>query len=318
MTILPALQGNEKSFDQGTAQLVDVSPDSKILVYIHRVENSANAPTMVLVHGLEGSSNSPYMVNLTRKSMCNGFNVVRMNMRNCGNTLNLTPTLYNAGLSGDVLALVEFLARETELRNFFVSGYSLGGNVVLKLAGELGDNGPAKLRGVCAVSPSIDLSKSIDSIETGLNRFYELRFLLALKRKIRQKSKLYPDRFDVSILQKVKGMRDFDDLLTAPDGGYMGGQHYYREASAIKVLNQIRIPALIIAAKDDPIVPFSSFDSVRENSTYIKLLSPAHGGHGGFIQDKNEVHPLLKGNDRLWAENRILEFCLRVCEETKA
>ncbi len=126
MTILPALQSGERSLDPGKPQLVEVEPGSKILVYIHRVENPESAPTLVVVHGLEGSSSSPYMVNIAAKALRNGFNVVRMNLRNCGNTMHLTPTLYNAGLSGEVLALLVYLQTQTELNNFFVAGYSLG------------------------------------------------------------------------------------------------------------------------------------------------------------------------------------------------
>jgi predicted alpha/beta-fold hydrolase len=277
-------------------------------------DQSANveAPCMVFVHGLEGSSKSPYLLSLASKALRLGFNTVRVNLRNCGGTIHLSPRLYNAGMSEDVVALLEFLQREKHMKKFFLIGYSLGGNIVLKTGGELGMNACNKIAGICAVSPSIDLHASIDSIERGLNRLYELRFMQGLRAKVKEKASLFPDRFDIGKLKSVTGIRSFDELYTAPDAGYQGAAHYYSEASSLKVLEKICVPALIIAAQDDPIVPFASFLSPQVQSKNITLLSPKHGGHGGFIQDKVEVNTQLQIRDRLWAENRILEFCLRI------
>ncbi|HEY9714479.1 MAG TPA: alpha/beta fold hydrolase [Chroococcales cyanobacterium] len=313
MTILPALKASSaKAFVRQEQPLfVDVSPDSKILVHYNATNASAHEfPTMVLVHGLEGSSASPYLLSLASKAVKVGFNTVRVNLRNCGGTIHLSPSLYNAGMSSDIVALLDYLSKTMSLRNFFLVGYSLGGNIVLKTAGELGSNAVGRIAGVCAVSPAIDLSASIDSIECGLNRMYELRFMQGLRAKIKAKAKLYPERYDLRKLKHVRGLRSFDELFTAPDAGFTGADHYYHESSSIKVLENIRVPTLIVAAQDDPIVPFASFLSPKLQSRYITLLSPEHGGHGGFIQHREEFNERLQTSDRLWADNRILEFCL--------
>ena len=229
-----------------------------------------------------------------------GFSVVRVNLRNCGGTLHLTPTLYNAGLSKDIIVIAEYLRREVRTRSVFVCGWSLGGNIVLKAAGELADRGPVLLSGVCAVSPSADLNACIQAIESGLNRMYEFRFLIGLRKKIRAKAKLFPNLYDVSKLSLVNGLRSFDELYTAPDAGYRTALEYYTGASALPLLKKIRIPTLIIAAQDDPIVPFTSLREAP--SDFITLLAPMHGGHGGFIQDALEVNDAIKSRDRAWAE----------------
>jgi predicted alpha/beta-fold hydrolase len=305
------LQRNAESY------YIDVAADSKILAHLNSpVSLAKGAPCLVLVHGLEGSSSSPYMVNLSTKAIEIGIAALRVNLRNCGGTMHLSPTLYNAGMSQDILTVVDYVRLTLGFESVFLVGYSLGGNIVLKAAGELAGNAPSKLSGVCAVSPSIDLNASIQSIETGFNRMYELKFLQSLRAKIRDKAKLFPHRYDVSKLQQVNGLRSFDEVFTAPDAGYEGALHYYREASSLKVIQQLRIPTLIIAAQDDPIVPFETFNAPQLQSQYIRLLSPAHGGHGGFIQDKIEINDLLKSRDRQWAENRILEFCLDTMSKT--
>lgn len=323
MTIFPALNllgppGTETG--EGEPAYVQVSEDSQILVQIHRAANGTDAPCLVLVHGLEGSAASPYLVSLARKAVAIGFNAVRVNLRNCGGTLHLSPTLYNAGISPDIIALCKWLKEEQKFKRICLVGYSLGGNVVLKAAAELGlansnqidlaDATEKLIDCVCAVSPSIDLLTCVIAMETGLNRLYGLRFVHGLKRKVREKSKYFPGKYDLSLLKKVTGVRSFDELFTAPDAGYKGAVDYYEHASSLRILEHLAVPTLIIASQDDPIVPFSSFKSPKLKSEYITLLAPKFGGHGGFIHHKLESNEGLRVNDRLWAENRILEFCL--------
>ncbi|MGH9553584.1 MAG: YheT family hydrolase [Terriglobales bacterium] len=311
MTMLPAFRPTRASELHSTQQslIIDVDSESKVMVHYHKV--NANAPCLLLVHGLEGSSNAPYLVNLTAKALPLGFNVARMNLRNCGGTMHLTPTLYNAGMSSDVIAVARYLRQNMNVSAITAVGYSLGGNVVLKAAAELSERGDPLFTAAAAVSPAIDLHTAVGAMERGINRVYELRFILGLRAKVRAKSAIYPKRFDAGKLKYVTGMRSFDELFTAPDAGYDSALHYYQGASALGRLPNIKIPTLIIAAQDDPIVPFASFRSPQLQSPYIKLLAPEHGGHGGFIHSDVEVNDLIKSNDRLWAENRILEFCMQ-------
>jgi len=311
MTIVPAFQrssiGNLSSTER---LLIDVSPDSKVLVQLDRPkERRADEPLIVLVHGLEASGASPYMLSLADKAVTMGFSAARLNLRNCGDTLHLTPTLYNAGLSQDLIAVVDYLRAQYQFKKVFIIGYSLGGNIVLKAAAELGAAAAERISGACAVSPSIDLKASVVSMERGVNRFYELRFLGGLKDKIRKKAQLFPERFDVSKLKRVTGIRSFDELYTAPDAGFRGADHYYEESSSLAMMDRVSVPTLIIAAQDDPIVPFDAFRDPIFKSNYIKLLCPEHGGHGGFIHKEIEANSSLKSRDRFWAENRVLEFC---------
>ncbi|HEY9777668.1 MAG TPA: alpha/beta fold hydrolase [Planktothrix sp.] len=313
MTIVPALRyvPLHRQTPAPDAVLLDVAADSQVLLHCHLSQRKPEAPILLLVHGLEGSSSAPYLLSLTRKALAAGWGVVRMNLRNCGGTLHLTPTLYNAGMSADVIAVADYIQSVTNSHSIFLVGYSLGGNVVLKAAAELAEGAASRLAGVAAVSPALDLDASVTAIETGFNRFYEIRFLLGLKEKIRQKSALFPQRYDLEKLSKVRGLRSFDDLFTAPDAGYEGAAEYYKEASALTKLERIQIPTLIIAAQDDPIVPFHSFDSkYLQASPYVRLLAPLHGGHGGFINRSSNGGD----SDRHWAENRVIDFCQQAAD----
>jgi len=309
MTILPAFsKSRAKKLDrESEAVLVEVELGCRVLIRKH-VKATGTAPILIIVHGLEGSASSAYVLSLTTKAMAAGFDVVRMNLRNCGGTLKLAPTLYNGGMSNDVLAVSDFLRTQHPGREIILVGYSLGGNIVLKAAAECLDH--KRVAGVCAVSPSIDLEACVGSMEKGFNRIYEMSFLHGLKKKVRAKSRLFPGRFDTSLLARISSMRAFDDLITAPDGGYKNGVDYYTRASSRRMLNKITVPALIVIAQDDPIVPFEIFRSPQINSKYITLLAPAHGGHGGFINNRIETNTYSISHDRRWAENRIVQFCL--------
>ncbi len=308
MTIVPALWNRRlppiktPSFDR----LFQVKPHVQVLANCHFAEDAKSRPTLIILHGLEGSSNTPYVLGLTHKALEQGMNVVRLNLRNCGNTLHLTPTLYNAGLSEDLIAVATELTERDGLQNLFAAGYSLGGNIVLKAASELGADGHAMFKGICAISPALDLAACVDSMEKGLNRFYEQRFLIGLKDKIRMKHKLFPSLYDVSKLKNVTTLRGFDDVYTAPDAGCGDSAEYYEQASALRIIENSQVPILIIAAQDDPIVPFQSFASPKLNAPNITMLTPEYGGHSGFLANADED----ANRDRFWAENRIVEFCI--------
>ena len=154
--------------------------------------NPSERLTMVVVHGLEGSSRSHHVLGNSARAWAAGCNVIRMNMRNCGGTEDLSPTLYHSGLSGDVAAVMQTLAAEKGLAAFALVGYSMGGNLVLKLAGELGENAPEYLKAVVGVSPAMDLAASADALHNVSNRVYEWKFLIGLRRRFRRKAELFP------------------------------------------------------------------------------------------------------------------------------
>lgn len=264
-------------------------------------------PAVILVHGLEGSAQSHYLLGLSRKFLAAGFDTIRMNMRNCGGTLHLSRTLYNAGLSADVVALARYLIKVRRYDQIYFVGFSLGGNMVLKAAAELANRNATWLKGVCAISPSIDLHACVDEIEKGFNRIYERNFLRGLREKILAKNKLFPGKYSIRGLKSIQSIRLFDDLYTAPDGGYSSVSDYYTRASALPMVAQIKVPTMVIAAKDDPIVPFRAFESLNSINSSIKLLAPQHGGHAGFIGYDVIGHE--SSVDRYWAENQVVRFC---------
>jgi len=289
-----------------TERLFEVEPGSRILAKCHWQAEPQRHPTIVLVHGLEGSSESLYMLGIAEKAFAAGFNALRLNQRNCGGTERLTPTLYNSGLSGDpraVLAELTDPSGRDALPEVFFVGYSMGGNLVLKMAGELADQAPGQLRGVCAVNPGIDLAACADAIALPQNFLYEWNFLHGLKRRMRSKARLFPGRYSLDGLGRVRTLREFDDALTAPSFGYRDADDYYHKASALRVVAAIRVPTLILTAQDDPFVSFGTFrDPGVAGNPHITLAAPPRGGHCAFISRN-------AGDERFWAEARVVEFC---------
>jgi uncharacterized protein len=296
-------------------QLVEVSPAtanqiaSQVLCHCHwqpEVVRTAR-PTAIIVHGLEGSSDSQYVVGNANKLWRAGCNVVRMNMRNCGGTEALTPTLYHSGLSNDVLAVMNFFVAQYGLRSMSLIGYSMGGNLVLKLAGELGTAAPATLHSVIGVSPALDLQPSADALHLPQNRLYELKFLHNLLRRFRRKAMLFPRAYDRNRATGIRSLREFDDRITALYSGFTGADDYYNRAAAARVLDRIAVPALILHAMDDPFVRFSdeSRDKIKENPN-ITLMESKNGGHCAFLAQPDGT----TGYDGYWAEHTLLRFLL--------
>ena len=285
-------------------RLFTTEPDTQLLGICHWQEDRPASPTVVLVHGLEGCAESHYMRGIAAKAYRAGFNVVRMNQRTCGGTEQLTPTLYNSGLSSDYREIVRELATVDRLTRIWLVGYSMGGNLVLKAAGEMGASDPA-LAGAVAVCPNIDPTLCVAALERPSNWIYHQHFLSRLKARMQQKAMLFPGKWDLTHLDSMKTISRFDDIYTARDGGYRDGADYYDRAGARHVLHRIVVPSLIITAQDDPFIPYSMFTQpvVRDNPA-ISLLNPRHGGHCGFF------HRGTEREDAYWAENRVVEFLL--------
>ena len=197
-------------------------PGICVLCKCHWQTNRQRALTIIIVHGLEGSSESEYMLGIAQKGLAAGMNVIRVNQRNCGGTDGLAPTLYHSGRSPDVAAVARNLIEQDHISRFALVGYSMGGNLVLKLAGEWGSTGPREFRAVAAVSPAMDLADSADALHLLGNRLYESYFLWHLRRRLRGKARLFPAAFDAGRLRGVKSLRDFDDKVTAYYCGFQG------------------------------------------------------------------------------------------------
>jgi predicted alpha/beta-fold hydrolase len=292
-------------------RLFQVAPTTRVLAHCRWQSEPRNHPTIVAWHGIEGSSDSVYLLETAQKAFAAGFNVVRMNLRNCGETDHLTDAIYHGGLTEDLRAVVEELIERDRLTRIFMLGFSLGGNMVLKLAGEYGDSPPKEIVAAVAVSPSVDLNASANAISLRSNWIYQKDFVKRLKKRVKVKARLYPQIYDASDVHLVRTLREFDDRYTARAHGFLNADDYYYKASALRVIDRIRLPTLIIHAQDDPFIPFAPLrDPAVTGNPNILLLAPEHGGHVAFISRKPRkgVSEDLD-TSRFWAENRVVEFC---------
>ena len=283
--------------------------ETRVVAYCHWQADRRRRPTVLVIHGLEGSADADYVLGTADKAFAAGFNVLRYNVRGCGGTLHLSPRLYHSGLTVDLHFVLRELIEHDQLPELFLIGFSMGGNQSLKFAGELGDEAPRQLRGVCAVSPPIDLESCSRAIARRENWIYEIRFLLSLRRTVREKNKLFPGVYDLNRLAGVKHLWDWDDAMQ-PYNGFRDALDYYAQASSLPFIPRIRVPTLIIHAEDDPFIPFDPFrDSRLLANESVLLPATRHGGHVAFCGRRQP------DEDRAWAENRAVEFC-RLLRET--
>jgi len=242
------------------------------------------------------------MLGLAERAFVAGWNAMRLNQRNCGGTESLTPTLYNSGLSGDYRAVLFELIEKDSLPEIFFAGYSMGGNLVLKMAGELAGAPPRQLRAVAAVCPPVELGVCADAVGLPQNFIYQEHFVRNLKNRMRRKAQLFPGTYDFSAMARVRTLREFDDAVTAKYCGFRDATDYYAQSSALRVAARIDVPTLIVTAQDDPFVPYTSFsDPALVNNPHIRVIAPKHGGHCAFISR-------YAGNERFWAEACLMEF----------
>lgn len=281
----------------------DVAADARVLAHCHWQDASASCPTIMMLHGLEGSSLAHYMRGVADKAWAAGWNVVLLNQRNCGRTEHLSRGLYHSGLTHDPLSVMRELTERDGIEAVVIAGYSLGGNLAMKLAGELGDAAPAALKAVCAVSPTLDLARCVDALERRANVVYQWNFVRNLKARMRRKAAAFPGAFSLEALRGMWTVRRFDEAYTAPHHGFRDAEDYYYRASALRVIDRIRVPALIISAEDDPFVPLAPFSSpeVTNNANITVVITP-HGGHGAYLECATDEY------DGYWAEREILRF----------
>ena len=238
-----------------------------------------------------------------------GWNVVRMNMRTCGGTETLSPTLYHSGLSADVGVVVRHYAERFGLERVALAGYSMGGNLVLKLAGEWGNQPP--LCAVAAVCPAIDLAVGADALHEGLNRIYEWNFLRGLLARYKRKAKLFPGIYaSRKSIGPVRSIREFDDKIVARYWGFRDADDYYDRAAAARVVERIAVPTLTLHAQDDPFIRLlpETRAKLRANP-HVTFIETRHGGHCAYLSRDpgNEIH---------WAEATVMRFLLAATAES--
>ena len=295
------------SLPDAERRMVEVEPGVHVLCECHWQPDRRNALTIIVVHGLEGSSDSQYMLGIAAKGLAAGMNVVRMNQRNCGGTEASSPTLYHSGRSHDVAAVAHNLVEQDQISRFALVGFSMGGNLVLKTAGEWGknDDGPSQFRAVAAVCPALDLAASADALHDKSNRLYEIYFLWKLRRRLRTKARLFPGTFDVARARGVSTLRDFDDKVTAFYCGFAGASDYYARAAAAQVVDRISVPTFLLHAANDPFIRITpeTRQKIRANPN-ITFVETEDGGHCSFLAERD-------GYDGHWAEREVVEFLRR-------
>jgi uncharacterized protein len=286
------------------AKFYDTEPGVQVLVHSQAPAGEVVAHLM-MVHGLEGSSAAGYARSLSQAALEAGCATHRFNMRSCGGTEHLSGrTLYHSGQTSDLLAVIRQLPPGAPI---FLAGFSLGGNVVLKLAGELGALAADLVAGVMAISTPLDLAACVRQLDKPSNALYARRFLARLKQRVRAKERLTPGLFDLSGLDQVRTIYDFDDRFTATAFAFGSADNYYATQSSDQFLERIRVPTLLVHAKDDPLIPFAVYNHpALLTNPCLRLLSVEHGGHLGFIS---------KTRPRFWLDQVLVNWLLEVGQQ---
>jgi predicted alpha/beta-fold hydrolase len=281
--------------------VVDAGDDVRLLARVTWQEGRRDArPALVVIHGLGGCDAAGYAVATGRLARQRGWHVARMNMRGAGDAEALCPRLYNAGLDGDLLAVLAALAPHTPV--LAVVGFSLGANLALLALARGGDRLPEGLAAVAAVSPPLDLAACADALERPANRLYQSYFVRNLKAAYRRRQRLRPDLYERGRERGIRTIREYDEVITAPYGGYASAEAYYTASSAGPRLGALTRPALVLAALDDPMVPGESVTRwPLPPSGLVQREMTSSGGHVGFVAP-------TAAPGRFWAAERVLAF----------
>ncbi len=267
------------------------------------LDAAVDAPTLVLFHGLEGSARSHYAIATARACRDAGWRFVLPHFRGCSGELNQRPRAYHSGDSAEIDWILRRLRAGTDGRPLHVAGVSLGGNALLKWAGEQGSAATELVSGVAAICPPLDLAGCGHHLARGFNRIYTRHFLRTLKAVSAQRLARFPGLFDAARMQASTNLWQFDDAVTGPVHGFAGADDYWQRSSAKPFLKTIAVPALVVNPKNDPFLPPRFLPGPAEVSASVRLEQPTSGGHVGFVSGS------FPG--RLdWLPQRLLHFFL--------
>lgn len=292
--------------DDPAAQAAGYAP-TQLLSLCHWQPEPRERLTIVLLHGLEGSASSRYMLSNASRAWAAGCNVVRMNMRSCGGSEALAPTIYHSGRSEDVAAVVDSLVRKQGIERIALVGYSMGANLVLKYVGE---GCAPQVRGAVGVSPLMDLAASSAALHARQNRVYELRFLRAMKRRLRAKAVLFPSLYGMleqeGVYKRIHTMRDFDGEIVARYGNFRDADDYYETVASSRFALSLPVPTLILHSHDDPFIRIlNTTGRLLRANPKVTYIETEHGGHCAFLA--GAIEP---GRDWHWAEHTLLGYLL--------
>lgn len=268
---------------------------------VDRVAGDAQKPMLVVFHGLEGSSQSPYARALVHEARTRGWRALVPHFRGCSGELNRLPRAYHSGDAAEIDWILRRVKAESPTAALYVAGISLGGNATLKWLGEQNSAAGAVVEAVAAISAPLDLTAAGNALDQGFSKFYTWNFLKTMKASAQQKLAIHPGIFDGDKLRAVNSMRAFDNLVTAPLHGYRDTDDYWTRASSKPGLPEVRVPTLILNAKNDPFLPAQALPRSDEVSAAVKLHFPETGGHVGFMSAPFPGH----GH---WMPRRVFHF----------
>ena len=280
------------------------TPDRDFLE-LHRLPGAPGEPRLLILHGLEGSPRSHYARGMLLQAMRRGWPADVLVFRSCGSEPNRLVRSYHSGETTDLAFVVRQLVRQSPDTPLFITGVSLGGNVLLKWLGERGADVPPELRAAVAISVPFDLARSTRHIDRGFSRVYQAHFLRSLKRKAHEKRRRFPDAISASAVDRARTLYEYDDAVTAPVHGFWDADDYYERSSSIRWIERIRLPTLLLSAVDDPFLPPDVLDAVAaiaRRTPALHLEFPKRGGHVGFIGGRIPWRPFY------YAEWRALTF----------
>jgi uncharacterized protein len=272
------------------------TPDNDFLDLDWLTQNSKKL--VIISHGLEGDTTRPYIKGMAKALFNEGYDVLTWNYRGCSGEINKAVRFYHSGATDDLATVVDY-ADKKSYEEINLVGFSLGGNMTLKYLGEDRPR-PEKIRKTVAFSVPLDLHKSCIKISQPENWIYSRRFLRSLKKKVLSKSRIMKE-IDASGLKNIKTLHQFDNYFTGPIHGFKDALDYYTQSSAIKFVADIKIPTLIVNAKNDPFLSPECYpDELLKDHPFVQFESPAHGGHVGFAQ--------FAKNGLYWSEERAIKF----------
>lgn len=276
---------NWHSEPESEQRLITLPDGDKISLEITTPPNwSPYKPTLIMLHGLCGSHRSTYLIRMTKRLSALGLRCIRFNMRGCGSGKGHAKQIYHSGRSDDVWQVIKILSLEHALSPYILVGFSLGGHIVLKMAGELGALAEVIIEQVIAISPPCDLHQSVTMLSTTHNAIYESYFLRLLKANVKYRHILH-NLPPVEWPEKMCFM-DFDEVYTAPQSGFESAMDYYTKCSSVGLVPEIQVPCRILFAEDDPIVSPHNLDGITFPDN-VKLYKTKKGGHMGYLAMPN-------------------------------
>ena len=294
--------------EQARVHQVDLADGEAVVIHDDQPpEWITGGPTAVLVHGLAGCHRSGYLVRIAAKLNARGVRTFRMDLRGTGAGAALAVKPYHGGCSHDVAAVVRFVERLCPGSPITLLGFSLGGNIVLKLLGEAPDQLPSAVVRAAAVNPPIDLEQSVVALRHWSLRAYDRYFVKLLLSRLSDRERIHPDAPPAQFAQRPRQLFDFDDLYTAPVSGYRDARDYYQQCSSQQFLANIRVPTLMLTSRDDPLIAVSMFErqvAANNLSPQIQLHIAEGGGHLGYLA-RGGSDP-----DERWLDWRMVEWTL--------